>query len=373
MTVQLGVQAAIVDGVVVPGDVSIDTAEGTIAAVGVQPAGAHGLAAPGFIDMQVNGFAGVDFTDADLDGYAEAGRAMATSGVTSYQPTLISLPEATYVAALESLAIAHGKGPTLPGPRILGAHLEGPFLSRKRAGAHDPGNIVEPDLGLADRLLDAGPVRHMTVAPERPGGLELVSHLVRRGVVVAVGHSDADAATGHEAFAQGARAVTHLFNALRPFHHREPGVGVAALVHHGVVVTLIVDGVHLAPDAVLLATRAARGRYALITDAIAAAGRGDGTFRVGDRNAEVRGTEVRLDDGTLAGSVLTMDQAVRNLVELGIDLVEAIGAATSVPAAVVGRPELGTLAPGTPADVVVLDDGYAVNRSIVGGREVHAT
>lgn len=370
MTARLGVAAAVVDDAIVPGDVAIDRADGTVAAVSIQPPGAHGLAAPGFIDLQVNGFAGVDFTEADSDAYAHVGRTMAATGVTSYQPTLVSLPLDTYASALERMADA--RRADVPGPRILGAHLEGPFLSPVRAGAHDPNNIVEPDLALADRLLDAGPVRHMTIAPERPGGLELVSHLHERGVVVAVGHSDADAATGHAAFHRGATAVTHLFNAMRPFHHREPGVAVAALVHPRVVVTLIVDGVHLAVDTVLLAAQMAAGRFALVTDAIAAADMGDGRFGLGDRTAEVRGTEVRLDDGTLAGSVLTMDRAVRNLIEMGIPPIGAIAAATLVPARLTGLPDLGTLAPGTPADVVVLDDDMSVLRTLVGGRELHA-
>lgn len=369
MTAKLGVAAALVDGAVVPGDVMVDRDDGSIVAVGVHPPGSRGLAVPGFVDLQVNGFVGVDFTDADVEGYAQVGEAMAATGVTAYQPTLISLPETSYEAALERLGAARR---TVPGPRILGAHLEGPFLSPERAGAHDPVWMTDPDLDLLDRLLAAGPVGYMTVAPERPGGLELVSHLVDRGVVVAVGHSDADAAIGHEAFDRGARAVTHLFNALRPFHHRRPGVVAAALVHPGVVVTLIVDGVHLAADAVRLAASAARSRYALVTDAIAAAGRGDGRYPLGDRYVDVRGKEARLEDGTLAGSVLTMDLAVRNLIELGFDPIEAIGAATTVPASVIGRPELGTLAPGTPADVVVLDDDHTVTRTLVAAEEVFA-
>jgi N-acetylglucosamine-6-phosphate deacetylase len=306
----------------------------------------------------------------DVDAYRIAGQALAASGVTSYQPTLISLPESTYLGALGRLTNA--KMASGLGPRILGAHLEGPFLSRARAGAHNPEAIVDPDLDLADRLLSAGPVSYMTVAPERPGALDLISHLVRRGVVVAVGHSDADAATAHRAFNLGAKAVTHLFNALRPFHHREAGIGVAGLVHPGVVVTLIVDGIHLDPDAVPLAVSAARDRYALITDAIAAAGKGDGTYQLGNQTIHVAGAHARLDDGTLAGSVLSMDQAVRNLIELGVEPREAIGAATTVPARLVGKPELGTLAPGTSADVTILDEHYHVSRTIVGGNEVFA-
>jgi N-acetylglucosamine-6-phosphate deacetylase len=248
-------------------------------------------------------------------------------------------------------------------------HLEGPFLSRERAGAHDPEWIIDPDIDLADRLIGSGPVRYMTVAPERPGALDLISHLIDRGLTVAVGHSDADSATAHQAFQRGARAVTHLFNAMRPFHHREPGIGVAGLVHPEVTVTLIVDGIHLAPDTVRLVTSAAPGRYALITDAIAAAGMGDGTYQLGTVEVHVSGAEARLEDGTLAGSVIATDEEIRNLIELGVDPIAAIGAATTVPARLVGRPELGTLEPGTPADITVLDDEYRVLRSMVGGGE----
>jgi N-acetylglucosamine-6-phosphate deacetylase len=367
---RLGVREALVDGTIIPGDVTVDADSGSVTAVGVKPAGASGLAAPGFVEVQINGIGGVDFTDADVDAYRVTGHVLATSGVTSYQPTLISLPESTLVAALDRLGTAMAV--SVPGPRILGAHLEGPFLSPVRAGAHNPEFIVDPDPDLMDRLLAAGPVNYMTVAPERPGGLDLISRLVRRGVVVAAGHSDADAATAHAAFDTGVRAVTHLFNACRAFHHREPGIGIAALVHPDVVVTLIVDGVHLAPDAVRLAVAAAPGRFALVTDAIAAAGRGDGLYHLGRQRIHVNGSEARLDDGTLAGSVLTMDQAVRNLIELGVAPIDAIGAANRVPAALIRRKELGTILPGTPADIVVLDGSYNVVRTVVGATEVFA-
>jgi N-acetylglucosamine-6-phosphate deacetylase len=369
MTMRLGVEAALLDGTLVPGDVVIDPDEGKVVSVGSEPPGSGGLAVPGFIDVQTNGTAGVDFTDADVDAYRAVAEALVTTGVTSYQPTLISLPEPTYLGALGRLQTARRE---LPAPRILGAHLEGPFLSRERPGAHDPESMTEPDLDLARRLLAAGPVNYMTLAPERPGALELISFLVDHNVVVALGHSDADAATAHTAFELGARAVTHLFNAQRPFHHREPGVGVAGLVHPDVTLTLIVDGIHLHPDAVMLAFAAASGRCALITDSIAAAGRGDGVFRLGNITVHVRGSEARLEDGTLAGSVLSMDQAVRNLIDLGLPLAGAVAAATTVPARLIGKPELGTLAPGTPADVAILDGQHRVTRTLVAGRETFA-
>lgn len=364
---RLGVRAALVEGEVLPGDVVVE--DGQIDRVGVEPAGRAGLAVPGFVDLQVNGFGGRDFGSADVDGYREAGEALAATGVTAYQPTLISSPPGAYPEALGRAARAQGG---VSGPRILGVHLEGPFLSPLWAGAHDPSHLVDPDPGLADRWCEAGPVAYVTLAPERPGGLELISHLVRRGITVAIGHTDADTATAHAAFDRGAGAITHLHNAHRRWSHRDPGPAGAALVRPQVVVQAIVDHVHLAPEAAYAAFLAARGRFALVTDAIAAAGLGEGEYPLGDRTVRVEGGEARLADGTLAGSVLTMDRAVGNLIGLGVPEVEALEAASRVPAGLVGRPELGTLRPGTPADLVVLDDRYWVVRTLVDGEEVFA-
>lgn len=367
----VGVAAALVDGTLVPGDVVVE--DGLIAEVGASPTGGHGLAVPGFVDLQVNGFAGVDFLETDPHGLARAAEAPAT-GVTAFQPTLISSPLEAYAPALEVIAAAARVGVAVPGglaAHILGAHLEGPFLSPTFAGAHDPANLVAVDTAVADRLCDAGPVTYVTLAPELPGGLELVSHLVRRDIVVSLGHTDADAATAHAAYNRGARAVTHVHNAQRRWSSRDPGIAGVALSRTDVVVQAIVDGVHLAPETALSAYRAAAGRFALVTDVIEAAGRGNGTFRLGDRTVHVNGAEVRLEDGTLAGSVLTMDLAVRNLVGLGVPLTAAVAAATSVPARLIGRDELATLRPGTPADIAVLDDGLRVIRTVVHGREVH--
>jgi N-acetylglucosamine-6-phosphate deacetylase len=360
--VRLGVSRAIVDGAVVPGDV--DLREGMIAAVGVEPAGSSGTATPGFVDLQVNGFAGVDFLGADAGGYRTAGDALLATGVTAYQPTFISSPPEVYDRALRIAAQAQRD--TLA-PRLLGVHLEGPFLAPERAGAHDPAHLRAPSVAFAEHLLAAGPVTCMTLAPELPGGLELVEELVRRGVLVSLGHSDADASASHAAFDRGARTVTHLHNAQRRFAARDPGLSGVAQTRADVVVQAIVDGVHLAPETAKLAWLASRGRFALVTDAIAAAGLPDGEYRLGDRQVEKRGLEVRLADGTLAGSVLTMPDAIRNLVGLGAGLPEAVGAATRVPAELIGRPELGRLIPGTPADITILDEDLTVQATYVAG------
>jgi N-acetylglucosamine-6-phosphate deacetylase len=247
-------------------------------------------------------------------------------------------------------------------------------LSPRRKGAHSPDLLVDPDPELMTTLLAAGPVTHVTLAPELPGALDLIRELRARGVVVALGHSDADAATAHAGFDAGATTVTHLFNAMAPFSHRAPGLVGVALARPDVIVQAIVDNVHLAPEAVGVARAACPGRFALVTDAVEAAGLGPGRHRLGDRHVVVEGGAVRLDDGTgtLAGSVLTMDQAVRNLVEVGASVEDALAAASTVPARVTGRTDLGRLAPGLPADAVVLDDGLMPVRTLVGGVEAFA-
>lgn len=362
---RLGVAHALVEGRLVAGDVRV--AGGRIAEVGVAPAGRSGLAAPGFVDLQPNGYAGVDFLAAAPREYRAAGAAMAATGVTAYAPTFISEPEEALRPAVSAAAAAASEGAATPAPRILGVHLEGPFLSPAWPGAHDPRHLRAPDVDLADRLCAAGPVALVTLAPELPGALELIRHLTERGIAVSCGHSDADAAAAHAGFDAGARAVTHLHNAHRRFAHRDPGLGGVALVRGDVTVQAILDGVHLAPEVAYGAFLAARGRFCLVTDAMAAAGLGDGRHRLADREVTVTGAESRLDDGTLAGSVLSMDAAVRNLVALGAPVPEAIHAATRAPARLLRREDLGVLRPGGPADVVVLDDRLEVRRTLVGG------
>ena len=253
------------------------------------------------------------------------------------------------------------------GPRVLGAHLEGPFISPKRLGAHDAGAARAPDLALLRRLLDAGPVSQMTLAPELPGALALVDELVARGVTVSCGHSDATAAEAHLAFDRGAHTVTHLFNAMRRAVPRDPGIAMAALSRPDVAVQAIVDGHHLAKETVLVAWRAAAGRFALVTDAMAAARMGDGRFSLGASEVRAENGVVRQDDGTLAGSTLTMIDAVRNLHGLGVELEHALAAASEVPARIAGRDDLGRLRVGAPADLVVLDDRLDVRRVLVDG------
>jgi N-acetylglucosamine-6-phosphate deacetylase len=355
---RLGVQAALVEGRLLPGDV--DVADGVVRGVGLSPAGRGGVAVPGFVDLHVNGFAGVDFAAADDAGYRTAGDALLATGVTAYRPAFITAPEEDLTAALRAI-------PTpASGPRILGAHLEGPFLSPRRLGAHPEDARRDPDASLMVRLLDAGPVQHVTLAPELPGAMELIDLLVARGITVACGHTDASAEVGHMAFDRGARTMTHLFNAMRGASARDPGIAVAALARPDVTVQVILDGHHLAPEMATMAWRAAAGRMALVTDAVAAAGMGDGDFLVGSVRLASRAGVVTHGGGTLAGSTLTMIEAVRNLRALGATFEASVDAATVVPARIAGHPDLGRIAPGLVADLVLLDDRMEIRRVVAG-------
>ncbi len=357
---KLGVEAALVGSEFVPGDLEI--AGGRIAGYGLMAPHGRGLAVPGFLDLQVNGFAGVDFLDADADGYRHAGEALLATGVTSYLPTFITAPEEQLVAAL------HAVPSFLDGPRILGVHLEGPFLSPLRLGIHPETARRDPDEGLLERLLAAGPVQLVTLAPELPGAHDLIRSLLTRDVAVSLGHSNATAEEANAAFDLGVHAVTHLFNAMRPFHHRDPGIAGAALARDDVIVQVILDGAHLAPETAKLVWRAAAGRVALVTDATAGAGLGDGTYRLGGE-IEVTDGVARGAGGALAGSTLAMIDAVCNLHALGASLEDAVTAATEVPARVLGLADAGRLAVGLPADVVVLTNELEIARVLVGGTD----
>jgi N-acetylglucosamine-6-phosphate deacetylase len=356
---RLGVSAGLVDGLLVAGDLEVEA--GRIAAVGLVGSTGCGIAVPGFVDLQVNGFGGVDFLDADAAGYKRAGEALLETGVTAYLPTLITSPEMQVLAAMREVPLGEAR------PRILGMHLEGPFLSPARLGTHEASFRRDPDLALLDRLLDGGPVRLMTLAPELDGSDALIARLHERGVAISLGHSNATAEQANAAFDLGVRSVTHLFNAMRPFLHRDPGIAGAALARDDVVVSIILDGIHLAPETALVAWRAAGERLALVTDAITAAGVADGSYSFGNFDVQVHDGTVRGPDGVLAGSVLTMIEAVRNLHALGVPFEAAVAAATSTPARVLGDPDLGRLAVGLPADVVVLNDGLEIERVLVGG------
>jgi N-acetylglucosamine-6-phosphate deacetylase len=373
------VAGALVDGSFVAGDVTVDR-EGRLLAVGARPAARSGLAVPGFVDLQVNGFGGVDLAVADRAGYSEAATALARHGVTSYLPTLPTAAPEEYGPALPVAASVVAGGADAPrsaarrggggrpvGACALGVLLEGPFLARPRAGAHRPEHLRSPDVDLLARFLAAAPVTMMTLAPELPGGSGLVARLTAAGVVVALGHSDATAAEARAAFDAGATAVTHLWNAMRPVTAREPGLVGAALAHPAVRVCVIADLVHVAPETLRLTWAAARGRVVVVSDAVSPAGLGDGEHCFGGRPVTSRAGVVRLADGTLAGSACPLDAALRNLVALGIPVEEAVTAVSTEPARLLGRADVGSLTAGRPADVVVLDDSLAIRSVLVAG------
>lgn len=319
-----------------------------------------GILAPGLIDLQINGFAGVDFaTVRDRGALERASSSLLATGVTAYLPTLITGPLERLGEALRwwrDAARARG------GPRVLGVHLEGPFLSPAFPGAHPAEHLRPPDAGELERLLDEaeGAVRLLTLAPELPAADRLIALARRRRVLVSAGHTDATYEQAREAFRAGVRLVTHLFNAMRPLHHREPGIAGAALEEGRVAAGLIADMVHLHPSIVrMVIDRKGWQRIALVTDAVAAAGAADSGR--GTRQSVLAGRALsvsdapRLPSGTLAGSVLTLDRAVRNVVKLGVPMREAILMASAVPARLLGRTDLGRIAPGARADLVLFD------------------
>jgi N-acetylglucosamine-6-phosphate deacetylase len=326
---------------------------------------------PGFVDLHVHGGGGAWLSSTDP---TEVGRAVGFHlghGTTSLLASLATSPLDAMTASARALAAA-AAGPLAPA--LAGIHLEGPFLSRERSGAQDPEAIRDPDPAAMERLLAAcgGWARTVTVAPERPGGLALVRQIARSGAVPAIGHTQAGYEEASAAVDAGVRVSTHLFNAMPGLHHRDLGTVGAALSRDEVVCELVNDGVHLRPEVVRLVFQAAgAGRVALVTDAIAAAGMADGDYDFGRVPLRVRDGVARLVDGrTIAGSTLTMDAALRRAVlEVGIPVQDAVAAASTTPARVIGIAErTGSIEPGKAADLVVLDDGLEVVAVLAGGR-----
>jgi N-acetylglucosamine-6-phosphate deacetylase len=333
-----------------------------------------GYLVPGLIDLQVNGCFGVNLADVEPAGWALVARRLPETGITAFLPTFVTAPVAEMSHALRCASVLVADPPA--GARVLGVHMEGPFLAPTWAGAHRREWMVTPTQATVANLLaaGAGALRVVTLAPEVEGGLAAVAALASAGVVVSVGHSDATARQVAAAADAGARMVTHLFNAQRPLHHREPGVVGQALADPRLTSGLIADLTHVATAPCAIAFAAAPGRICLVTDASAAAGMAPGRYRLGGKLVEVRpgdGQAPRLADGTLAGSVLRMDRAVANAVAAGVGLAEAVAAATRVPADVLGRPDLGRLSPRAAADLVWLDDDLRAQATWVAGERVY--
>lgn len=326
------------------------------------------IVAPGFIDLQVNGGFGCDI-GADPRAFRTLAAKLPSTGVTAFLPTLISSRAEVYPSVIAALR----EGRNATGAAMLGVHLEGPFLAPARKGAHPLDAIEGATADLFGLLLDQPELRLMTLAPERPGARERIEALRRRGVLVSLGHTDATAEEFAAGVDAGATMATHLFNAMSPFGHRAPGAIGAALVDDRVTVGLIVDGVHAHPDAIRLAVKAkGPDRIALVTDMMAAAGMPPGTYQLGGNDVVTDGIAARLPDGTLAGAVLLMPDAIRNVSEwTGIGLGAAIRLATEIPARLLGDPDRGRLVVGSRADLVLLSSDVSVMGTFVGGQRVY--
>ncbi|MDT3330451.1 N-acetylglucosamine-6-phosphate deacetylase [Microbacterium sp. KSW-18] len=317
---------------------------------------------PGFVDLHGHGGGG----RAHEDGIEAIRVARATHLAHGTTRAVISLVAgspadlATRLGAIAELAEADAS--------VLGAHLEGPFLDPAHHGAHDPALLLTPTPEAVAALIEAarGSLVQVTLAPELPGGHDAIARFAAAGVVVAVGHTDADVEATRRAFDAGATLLTHAFNAMPGLHHRAPGPVGAATGDPRVTLEVIADGVHLHPDVIRMLFAAAPGRIALVTDAMAAAGAADGTYLLGSLSVTVDAGVARLADGTIAGSTLTQDAALRTAVAAGVALPDAVAALTATPARTIGRPELGSLAVGAVADAVLLSADLHVRRVFSG-------
>lgn len=333
--------------------------------------------APGFLDIHMHGGAGLDLMRALPEELPRLGKFLTTHGVTGYFATTVAAPLDATCAALGRLAdaIEAAAGATNGDPvqaRPLGIHLEGPFLSHKRRGVHPPEYLVTPTVAIFERLWQAarGHVRMLTIAPEIPGAMEVIAEASRRKVCVSIGHSDAEMPIAQDAVKAGARHATHTFNAMRPLDHRDPGIIGEVLSDDSITADIIVDGIHVAPSIVKLFLQAkGRERAVLITDAISATGMPDGRYQLGPIEVDVKDGKAT-SNGSLAGSVLTMDRAVRNVTQFSNwSLRDAVRAASLNPARAVGLAGLhGVLAAGADANFTVLSPAGEVLKTIVRGR-----
>jgi N-acetylglucosamine-6-phosphate deacetylase len=339
-----------------------------------------GILAPGFIDIHIHGGGGHDVMEAGTDALPPVERLLAAHGVTSYFPTTVTAPMDATLSALTRLADAIEAAERSPRTaetasgslrsRPLGIHLEGPFISHRRRGVHPPENLLIPSLEAFERFWQAarGQIRVMTIAPELPGAIELIAAAAARGVCVSLGHSDADLNAARAGVAAGARHATHTFNAMRPLDHRDPGILGEVLTDSRLSADIIADGIHLDPVIVQLFLKTKGPDAAvLITDATAATGMPDGRYRLGSLEVDVKDGRC-LAGGKLAGSVLTMDRAIRNVMQFAQwDLQQAVRLATLNPARAVGLKSGGLLEAGAPANLVVLSPSGEVRSTMVRG------
>lgn len=363
-----------------PGWVEID--DGIIVASGHGPAPRSadehhdGILAPGLVDAQINGAYGVDFAAARDEDWDRIVDGLAATGVTAIAPTFITAPLEDLTAQLSEYRRQRARLADRPGAtRLLGAHVEGPFISATCKGAHRESCLVDPTPERVDALLAAGGegLGYVTLAPERAGAIDAIERLVGAGVRVSIGHSDADDRTATRAVDAGATLVTHLYNAQRPLRHRDGGVVGVALTDDRLAVGLIADLHHVDPIALRIAFAAAGPRIMLVTDNLSTFGMPPGRYSLGGEPVTIaEGQPARRDDGTIAGAAVRLDACIAHVIGYaGVDPATAIRAASCVPAVALGAPELGTLVARTPADMVVLDpQTHTVRDTWVGGRRV---
>ncbi len=336
------------------------------------------ILAPGLVDIHIHGGGGHDVMEPGGDALSTIETLLAGHGVSSYCPTTVTAPLDLTLAALERLAnaieAAEQRGQDGTRARPIGIHLEGPFLSHARRGVHPPENLLRPTTTIFERMWQAarGHVLLMTIAPELDGALEVIAQASKRGVAVSLGHSDANVEQTRAAIRAGARHATHTFNAMRPLNHRDPGILGVVLGDHGITADIIADGIHVDPLMVDLFLRL-KGpeRAVLITDATAATGMPEGKYRMGGFEFEVRDGKC-LANGTIAGSLLTLDVAVQNAMKFSkLGGQQAVRAATLNPASVVRTARrIGTLAAGSPADIAVMNRQHEVIKTIINGNGV---
>jgi N-acetylglucosamine-6-phosphate deacetylase len=326
------------------------------------------MVSPGLIDIQINGGFGHDFTQ-DPTSIWQVGERLPELGVTSFLPTIVTSPDEVTDLAIE--VVANRRPESYRGAEVVGLHFEGPWIAPEMHGAHNPDHIVAPDPSVAERWAASGVVRMVTLAPERPGADEVTAVLRRGGVLVSAGHTAADYETARAAFETGVSLATHLFNQMTPLGHRQPGVVGAALLAAGSCL-VIVDGIHIADGALEVAWRLlGRDRVILVTDAMAALGLGAGTYPLGDGPITVGDDGPRTAGGRLAGSVVTLPEAVGRLAtSTSADLHAALRCASVNPARALGLNDRGGLTPGRRADLTLFDDDLGVVTTLIGGEKV---
>jgi N-acetylglucosamine-6-phosphate deacetylase len=330
------------------------------------------LLSPGFVDIHLHGNSGADFSDGNDESNVKMARFLAGIGVTSFSATTMTLPEKTMVETCRAAARLHKEAPE-GAARLRGVTLEGPFFNAKRKGAQAAEYLRLPDFDLFERLQAAadGLIRIACVAPELDGAEAFIRAVSQTGVRVSEAHTDANYDAAAAGFAAGARHVTHLFNAMPPLLHRAPGVIGAASEREDVTAELICDGVHIHPSAVKAAFKLfGPERICLISDAMSAAGMPDGAYSLGGQPVTVRDGRATLADGTIAGSVATVPGCVRKAVAFGIPPEQALRCATVNPARVIGADDIGAIAPGKRADLLMLDDELAVQAVYIGAKQV---